>query len=218
MGDIGCKAKLGQDPLVSLRSLYTLRLADQCSGEIYFAHDILLGQDVAIKLELVDEEYSTLEHEFDVYRKLSGGTGILRVHWFGRKAGFNAMVIDRLGHSLDDLFVRCHHQFSVKTVLFLARQLVSLVHDAIKSWPTSSMSRSAACNSFIHATSSIAISNQATSSWESATMPIWYMSLTSVYQSNSETPIRICTIRIKRCSASPAPPCSRPFTVTWVSS
>jgi hypothetical protein len=51
----------------------------------------LFGQDVAIKLKLTEEEYPTLEHESDVYRKLCGGTGILHVHWFSRKASFNVM-------------------------------------------------------------------------------------------------------------------------------
>jgi hypothetical protein len=62
-----------------------------------------------------------------MYKKLGNGTGIPHVHWFGTKAGFNAMVIDYLGQSLEELFTCCHHRFSVKTVLVLARQLVSEV-------------------------------------------------------------------------------------------
>jgi serine/threonine protein kinase len=57
------------------------------------------------------------------------------VYWFGAEAGFNAMVVDRLGQSLEDLFVQCHFQFTIKTVLLLARQLVSqfdlLGHDRL---------------------------------------------------------------------------------------
>ena len=67
----------------------------------------------------------TLDHEFGVYMKLSRGIGIPRVHWFGREAGFDAMVIERLGPSLDNLFVQCHFRFSLRTVLLLAGQLVS---------------------------------------------------------------------------------------------
>jgi hypothetical protein len=65
------------------------------------------------------------EHEFHVYQKLGGGPGIPRVYWFGIEAGFNVLVIDRLGPSLEDLFVVFHFQFSVKTVILLASQLVS---------------------------------------------------------------------------------------------
>jgi len=87
--------------------------------------DILLQQSVVIKLEPLAGTYQTLEHEFLVYKKLSGGIGIPGVHWFGTEAGFNVMVMDRLGQSLDNLFVDCDFQFTLKTVLLLAGQLVS---------------------------------------------------------------------------------------------
>jgi len=93
-------------------------------GEVYLAHDILSGQEVVIKLEPVAGDHHTLEHELHVYQKLSGGIGIPCVRWFGMEGGFNAMAIDRLGPSLEDLFVRCHFRFTVRTVLLLAHQLV----------------------------------------------------------------------------------------------
>jgi hypothetical protein len=95
-------------------------------GEIYLAHDILSEQDVAIKLEPVEGKHHALEHEFNVYLKLGRGTGIPRAYWFGTETGFNAMVISRLGRSLDELFVRCNFRFSVNTVLQLASQLVRI--------------------------------------------------------------------------------------------
>ena len=72
-------------------------------------------------------EHLTIEHEFHVYKKLGCGISIPRVHWFGTEAGFNAIVINSLGQSLEELFTHCHFWFSVKTVLLLARQLVSEV-------------------------------------------------------------------------------------------
>jgi hypothetical protein len=92
---------------------------------VYLAHDYLSGQNVVIKLQPRDRKYHTLEHEFDVYEKLGGETGLARVRWFGIEAGFNAMAIDRLSPSLKDLFVQCHFWFTVKTTLLLAGQLVS---------------------------------------------------------------------------------------------
>ena len=94
-------------------------------GEIYLALDILSEKDVVIKLEPAHAKQHTVEHEFCTYKKLGGKTGIPRVHWFGTEAGFNVMVMDHLGLSLDELFVRCHRRFSVKTVLLLTHQLVS---------------------------------------------------------------------------------------------
>ena len=95
------------------------------TGEVYLAHDILSGQDVVLKLEPIHSKHCVLEHEFHVYEKLGQGISIPRVRWFGTEAGFNVMAIDRLGLSLEDIFLRCHFQFSVKTVLLLAGQLVS---------------------------------------------------------------------------------------------
>lgn len=94
-------------------------------GELYFAHDILSGQQVVVKFEPVEEGHRTLEHEFRVYKRLGGGIGVPCVHWFGTEGSFNVMVIDRLSPSLEDLFVRCHFRFTIQTVLLLARQLVS---------------------------------------------------------------------------------------------
>jgi hypothetical protein len=85
----------------------------------------LLGENVLIKLEPVEGKDHTLDHEYQVYTKLSGGTGIPRVRWFGMEASFYALVVDYLGPSLEDLFVRCHFKFTIKTVSFLAGQLVS---------------------------------------------------------------------------------------------
>jgi len=95
------------------------------TDEIYLARDILSGNDIVIKLERVEGKVHTLGDEFHVYTKLKGGTGIPRVHWFGTETGFDAMALDRLGQSLDDLFVQCRSKFTIKTVLLLGGQLVS---------------------------------------------------------------------------------------------
>ena len=63
--------------------------------------------------------------------KLSRGTGIPRTHWFGTEAGFDAMVIERLGPSIDDLFIQRNFRFSLKTVLLLAGQLVVNIFNAV---------------------------------------------------------------------------------------
>jgi len=95
------------------------------TDEIYLAFDILSGNDVVIKLKRVEEMVHTLDNKFHIYTKLKGGTGIPQVHWFGTETGFDAMAVNRLGQSLEDLFVQCHSKFMIKTVLLLAGQLVS---------------------------------------------------------------------------------------------
>lgn len=89
------------------------------------ARDIFSGQDVAVKLEPIRSAICTLEHELHIYKKLAGGIGILSVHSFSMERGYYAMVMDCLGKSLEDLFAFSRFQFSVKTTLLLASQLVS---------------------------------------------------------------------------------------------
>jgi len=88
--------------------------------------NIISGAVIAIKVESVKTKYPQLEYEAKVYNTLAGGVGVPFVHWFGTEHDYNAMVLDLLGPSLEDLFNFCNCKFSLKTVLLLTDQLVSL--------------------------------------------------------------------------------------------
>ncbi|QRW11968.1 CK1/CK1/CK1-D protein kinase [Ceratobasidium sp. AG-Ba] len=82
-------------------------------GDIYLGVNIISGEE--------------LEYESKVYKTLAGGVGVPFVRWFGTECDYNAMVLDLLGPSLEDLFNFCNRKFSLKTVLLLADQLISRV-------------------------------------------------------------------------------------------
>lgn len=93
-------------------------------GDIYLGTNIISGEEVAIKLENTKAKHPQLEYEAKVYKALSGGVGIPFVRWYGTECDYNAMVIDLLGPSLEDLFNYCNRKFTYKTVLLLADQLI----------------------------------------------------------------------------------------------
>lgn len=94
-------------------------------GNIYIGVNIISGQEVAIKLESVKTKHPSLEHESRVYKALTGGVGIPLVRWYGSmECDYNALVLEHLGPSLEELFESCSRRFSLKTVLLLADQLV----------------------------------------------------------------------------------------------
>jgi casein kinase I family protein HRR25 len=93
-------------------------------GDIYLGTNIISGEEVAIKLESVRAKHPQLDYEARVYKALSGGIGIPFVRWYGTECDYNALVIDLLGPSLEDLFNFCNRKFSYKTVLLLADQLI----------------------------------------------------------------------------------------------
>ena len=52
--------------------------------------------------------------------------GIPSIKWCGTEGDYNVLVMELLGPSLEDLFNFCSRKFSLKTVLLLADQLVSI--------------------------------------------------------------------------------------------
>lgn len=95
-------------------------------GAVYLGINVVTLAEVAIKLEAkkTPAECSTLEQERLIYHALADTTATPHIHWYGPTRKYNALVMDRLGRSLEDLFNQCGRKFSLKTVLMLADQIV----------------------------------------------------------------------------------------------
>ncbi|KAG1798680.1 kinase-like domain-containing protein [Suillus variegatus] len=96
-------------------------------SDIYLGINIISGEEVTIKLKSVKAKHPQLEYESKVYKTLADGVSIPFVRWFSTECDYNAMVLDLLGPSLEDLFNFCKHKFTLKTVLLLADQLISCI-------------------------------------------------------------------------------------------
>ncbi|KAJ9072788.1 serine/threonine protein kinase [Entomophthora muscae] len=96
-------------------------------GEIYVGVNVLSGEEIALKVESSKARHPQLEYEAKVYRILAGGVGIPFIRHYGVEGGYNVLIMDLLGPSLEDLFNFCNRKFSLKTVLLLADQLLSRI-------------------------------------------------------------------------------------------
>ncbi|KAG1848035.1 kinase-like domain-containing protein [Suillus subluteus] len=74
-------------------------------GVVYHAWNIINDDNLAIKLEPIVNNASSLEHKYGILKHLEGGAGIPRAVWLSREETYHALVLDLLGPSLHDLFL-----------------------------------------------------------------------------------------------------------------
>jgi casein kinase 1 epsilon len=94
-------------------------------GEIYLGVNRATGLQVAVKLEAQSSRHQQLEQEVEVYRRLQGSQGVPHMIWSGVERGYNVLVMELLGDSLEMLFRECGRKFSVKTVVMIADQTIA---------------------------------------------------------------------------------------------
>ncbi|XP_050357670.1 casein kinase I isoform X4 [Nymphalis io] len=103
------------------------RIGGGSFGEIFLGINVANGEEVAVKIESIKARHPQLLYESRVYKMLQGGIGIPHIRWYGYEKDHNILVMDLLGPSLEDLFNFCSRQFTIKTVLMLADQMLGRV-------------------------------------------------------------------------------------------
>mmetsp|Transcript_5005 Transcript_5005/g.12591 ORF Transcript_5005/g.12591 Transcript_5005/m.12591 type:complete len:378 (+) Transcript_5005:129-1262(+) len=107
----------------------TKKLGSGSFGEVYLAVNTADGVEVAIKVEALKAAHPQLAYEARLLSLLRGNLGVSHVYYSGMQKGYNVLVMECLGYSLEDLVVMCHGKFSLKTCLLVMDQLLSRIED-----------------------------------------------------------------------------------------
>lgn len=105
------------------------KIGEGSFGVLFEGSNIINGVAVAIKFEPRKTEAPQLRDEYRTYKHLQGCDGIPNAYYFGQEGLHLILVIDLLGPSLEDLFDWCGRRFSVKTVVQVAIQMLSLIEE-----------------------------------------------------------------------------------------
>jgi serine/threonine protein kinase len=87
-------------------------------------------EKVAIKIELKSQgEINSLFQEYKILRHLQGVQGVPKVFWYGQEAGFNILIMQRLGPSIDEMHKQEGREFSMMTLLLIVDKMLDRIRD-----------------------------------------------------------------------------------------
>lgn len=97
-------------------------------GELRLGKNLFNNEHIAIKMEPMKTKAPQLHLEYRFYKIMGPHDGIPKIYHMGACAGkFNALVMELLGPSLEDLFNLCNRHFRLKTVLTIADQTLERI-------------------------------------------------------------------------------------------
>lgn len=102
------------------------KIGQGCFGSIYKGKNIRTNEEVAIKVESIDNDMKLLKNESIIYQYLSNTYGIPSIKWYGRDEKNYYMVINLLGKSLQEIKNK-HTSFSLKTTIQIGIRIISLL-------------------------------------------------------------------------------------------
>ena len=98
-------------------------------GTVFAGINTKTNEKVAIKTEVQTDKpnLSLLESESHKLNSLRNSIGIPKIYEFGKVDGFNILVMEQLGKSLNQLFISQNRKFSLKTVCVLGIDMLKII-------------------------------------------------------------------------------------------
>ena len=127
MASVAAAAELPSGKVVNARFRIDKSIGSGSFGSLYSAFDATTGKQVAIKVEAVNADHPQLLYEARVLKELQAEHGVPRLLYSGQEDGLNFMGMELLGFNLEKLFEFCSRQFSIKTVLLLAIDMLARI-------------------------------------------------------------------------------------------
>ena len=102
-----------------------LHLLTGSFSEIRIGEHMANGIKIACKLEPISSKLPQLQFEQRFYEKLKSENGFPIIYYYGQCSLYHVLVMQLLDIDLEQAFNLCKRQFSLKTIIYLAIQLIS---------------------------------------------------------------------------------------------
>lgn len=102
------------------------KLGAGCFGEVYSGVNTETGEKCAVKTEDVECSAPQLEQESETLVYLATPTpqqGFSECYFFGSEGGYQCLVMELLGKSLEDMVQKCGGKFTSKSAVLVASQI-----------------------------------------------------------------------------------------------
>jgi len=95
-------------------------------GKCFKGINIKNNEEICFKIEKKTSQKTFLKIESHALEDLKGGKGIPDFYLFGYSENFNILIMELLDKTIENVFEKNNHNFSIKTTCIIAIQLVSV--------------------------------------------------------------------------------------------
>ena len=95
-------------------------------GKCFKGINIKNNEEICFKIEKKSSQKTFLKIESHALESLKGGKGIPDFYLFGYSENFNILIMELLDKTIENVFEKHNHNFSIKTTCIIAIQLVRI--------------------------------------------------------------------------------------------